>query len=475
MKKITTILAGLLIAFGGLQAQNCDFIIEPTSTEGQYSFTGPVSDFSPNMYTYWWTIEGNATFVQGASVIHTYNQTMMDSVILEVYNSDSMLVCSSVQSLFVLLSDTISGDCDYVIDVSVSPVNPNEFTFNIAETQNIVFWDFGDSTTTTAVGEVSHEYQNNGTYVVCATVMNNLGEDCNLCFVVFVENGNNNENPTCDANFWASTSALTGYFIPEGYYYNSLNEYAWDFGDGQTSTEMYPYHIYDMEGTYNVCLAVSDPDGLCSESYCQNVFIPAENNFPTDSLCFADFVITQDNPFEIIVVNGSTGNNLDFSWTLTGGGISITSTGAFPTIEVENTGAFEFCLTVSDEFCSATFCDSIIVGDNGIIGGKVSSAGFTINVMSPQTATSFPLAIENKEEILFSVYPNPFSNLLNIKTINTEAVSYEITSIDGRRISQGNISGDNQTINTSELNSGLYMLSISDKSGNRQIQKIIKK
>jgi PKD repeat protein len=474
MKKITTILASLLLAFAGLQAQNCDFIIEPTSTEGQYSFTGPVSDFSPNMYTYWWTIEGNATFVQGASVIHTYNQTMMDSVILEVYNSDSMLVCTSVQSLFVLVNDTIVDDC--YITYSNSPANINTYFFESdASMLNTVVWSVEGSNIEFIGSSFEYTFEQAGAYEVCSYVYSDQVLLCSNCVTVPVFGDTTNVGPVCDASFWASTSALTGYYIPEGYYYNNAYEYAWDFGDGQTSSEMYPYHIYDNEGTYNVCLTVSDPDGLCSESYCQNVFIPAENNFPIDSLCFADFVITQDNPFEVIVVNGSTGNNLDFTWTLTGGGISITSTGAFPTIEVENTGAFEFCLTVSDEFCSATYCDSIVVGENGIIGGKVSSAGFTINVMSPQAATDFPLAIENNEEILFSVYPNPFSNLLNIKTINTEAVSYEITSIDGRRISQGNISGDNQTINTSELNSGLYMLSISDKSGNRQIQKIIKK
>jgi PKD repeat protein len=475
MKKLTTFLVTLLFSTAFVNAQNCSFTVEPGINSGEYVFTGPEELANQqDLLTFYWGFENGATFTTGYNVTHNYSQSMIDVVTLIVVNNipDSSIVCES--SLTITAIADSSNDCNYVMDIAVSPANPFEVTFSIPGANDSVLWNFGDGfEDNSGTNQVSHVYNGPGQYLVCASILTALGEPCFLCFQLDIEG--NNQLPDCNASFWASTSALTGYFIPEGYYYATNYNYSWDFGDGETSSEMYPYHIYDTEGTYNVCLTVSDADGLCSDSYCQNVFIPSENTFPIDSLCFADFVITQDNPFEVIVVNGSTGNNLDFTWTLTGGGISITSTGAFPTIEVENTGAFEFCLTVSDEFCSATYCDSIVVGENGIIGGKVSSAGFTINVMSPQAATDFPLAVENKEEILFSVYPNPFSNLLNIRTINSEAVSYEITSIDGRRFSQGNISGENQTINTSELNSGLYMLSISDKSGNRQIQKIIKK
>jgi PKD repeat protein len=39
-------------------------------------------------------------------------------------------------------------------------------------------------------------------------------------------------------------------------------EYLWDFGDGITSTEQSPAHLYTSPGTYTVSLTVSAPCGI---------------------------------------------------------------------------------------------------------------------------------------------------------------------------------------------------------------------
>ncbi|MBX2971596.1 MAG: PKD domain-containing protein [Flavobacteriales bacterium] len=49
------------------------------------------------------------------------------------------------------------------------------------------------------------------------------------------------------------------------------NSYAWDFGDGNTSTEQSPPHTYAGNGTYNVCLTIT---GDCaSATTCQQVSV----------------------------------------------------------------------------------------------------------------------------------------------------------------------------------------------------------
>ncbi|MBN1338879.1 MAG: PKD domain-containing protein [Bacteroidales bacterium] len=45
----------------------------------------------------------------------------------------------------------------------------------------------------------------------------------------------------------------------------------WDFGDGTTSSEPDPIHIYNAFGTYNVCLSIWDNQGPCQDMYCELV------------------------------------------------------------------------------------------------------------------------------------------------------------------------------------------------------------
>lgn len=54
--------------------------------------------------------------------------------------------------------------------------------------------------------------------------------------------------------------------------------YAWDFGDGNSSTQAYPIHQYAGPGTYNVCVTVSD--GTCSHTFCDNITVTSKVNTP---------------------------------------------------------------------------------------------------------------------------------------------------------------------------------------------------
>ncbi len=47
--------------------------------------------------------------------------------------------------------------------------------------------------------------------------------------------------------------------------------WAWDFGDGNTSTEWNPEHAYDEDGTYTVCLTITNPFG--EDTYCEEITI----------------------------------------------------------------------------------------------------------------------------------------------------------------------------------------------------------
>ncbi|MDX2362255.1 MAG: PKD domain-containing protein [Crocinitomicaceae bacterium] len=48
--------------------------------------------------------------------------------------------------------------------------------------------------------------------------------------------------------------------------------YSWDFGDGTTSTDAYPTHVYSTIGTYTVCVTIADGTG-CTDTYCDDITV----------------------------------------------------------------------------------------------------------------------------------------------------------------------------------------------------------
>src|SRR5690606_27220007 len=84
------------------------------------------------------------------------------------------------------------------------------------------------------------------------------------------------------------------------------NNYFWDFGDGETSTQFEPTHFYTTPGTYNVMLIVSDtndcytPDTAYVDVIIQ--LLEAEAGALTDTICPGESV-------QLYAIGGSS-----YSW-----------------------------------------------------------------------------------------------------------------------------------------------------------------
>ena len=73
---------------------------------------------------------------------------------------------------------------------------------------------------------------------------------------------------TLRADFDVETNGYQVMFFDQS---EEANEYFWDFGDGNTSTDASPAHVYDDVGFFDVCLTVSNACG--EEQVCQEVEI----------------------------------------------------------------------------------------------------------------------------------------------------------------------------------------------------------
>lgn len=469
MKKLLSLTIGLMIAAITASAQTCEFtaVVSPNG-DGNVTLTAPAG-LSPNEFTFYWMFSSGLNSQSGYSVNATYNQTTVDNVTLLVISigPDSNIVCNSTQTITVQV-DNQNASCP--VEYYQNPGN-NMFTFSTPGANYTPTWSFGDGTTASGLA-VDHMFANPGTYEVCMNITGG-GFTCDNCVIVTVPGDTTVSPSDCSADFYASTSALVGFYIPTGN--TSANDtYSWNFGDGSTSTEIYPYHQYEVSGTYNVCLTVTSEN--CFQNTCQDVYIPESNVIPNDTSCYAGFVVSQENPFAVSVVNTTSGNDLTFNWTISSGLFTISAAGAYPTMTIESTGSYVLCLTVANaNGCTSTFCDSIIVGDNGIIGGRLSAAGFVINVESPATITGYSVTgMEEAANLAFQVFPNPFNETISISVNADDNTRFEIVSIDGKLVQSGLINNQLNTISTSELGAGIYMLNVIDNNGRKFVQKIIK-
>ncbi|HHH79815.1 MAG TPA: PKD domain-containing protein, partial [Thermoplasmatales archaeon] len=131
-------------------------------------------------------------------------------------------------------------------------------------------WEFGDGETSEEQNP-THVYHTYGEYTVTLTVSDSKGKTAEDSVTVTV---NPQNTLTVDAGgpytgmvntaMWFSATT-TGGTPPYTYH--------WEFGDGETSEEQNPTHVYQSAGEYTVTLTVTDGEQNTDESRTQVVVI----------------------------------------------------------------------------------------------------------------------------------------------------------------------------------------------------------
>lgn len=120
-------------------------------------------------------------------------------------------------------------------------------------------WDFGDGTQSTEQNPVN-AYQYEGTYTVSMKVVSDKG-----CWAVAIKPTYIKVNGGLDADFSFVQPLSCQTPFPVTFINNSVGpdtlSYAWDFGDGSTSTERAPSYTYQQTGNYTVTLVTKSSQG----------------------------------------------------------------------------------------------------------------------------------------------------------------------------------------------------------------------
>ncbi len=291
-------------------------------------------------------------------------------------------------------------------------------------------WDFGNGDT--ASGAIaSYTYEQPGVYEVILTVNDGKGgTDTEKNTITVLE-----PQPVVEARFTATPTSGNDPLVVDFdssssvFPANAVITYAWDFGDGTTSTEKNPSHTYNVVGSYAVTLTLSD--GSISSTSDVVTITVTEVSAPVATANIVADVTTAVAPATInFDGSGSTitdGSLLSYTWDF---GDSTTESGISVSHEYTVAGDYVVTLTISNA------------------DGISDTATETIKVTEPATGGNgcdfgTPLA-------------NPLSTIENVSY-----TKIYVLGTGGPDLS--NVT--NFTINWSLENNGLWQLSMNTSNG----------
>jgi len=226
---------------------------------------------SPGDWSYLWDYEDGETDVVEEPLLHEYEKWGSYDISLMTYSEH----CSdtAIRTVLILPPPPVAG-----FEFAPEGCAPLEVHFsNTSEYADSYLWDFDDGTFSTEP-DPSHVFYQAKEYQVKLLAVG-LGGTDTVKQVVVVQ-----ENPR----------ALFGVYPTEGktlrqlfkFVNNSVNaeRFLWDFGDGNTSTEVNPTHTYDQEGIYTISL-VAWTENDCVDTLVQENLIrvtagEGETKFP---------------------------------------------------------------------------------------------------------------------------------------------------------------------------------------------------
>ena len=131
-------------------------------------------------------------------------------------------------------------------------------------------WDFGDNATGNGQNP-THQYKSGGPYRVVLTTKGVGG--CNNRFGKPITIYNNHKPVPKFGSSFACSGALTQFADQSAPYPNEpVQSWQWDFGDGSTSNEQNPSHVFKAVGNYAVTLAVAGISG-CDSTISQPITV----------------------------------------------------------------------------------------------------------------------------------------------------------------------------------------------------------
>ncbi len=245
--------------------------------------------------------------------------------------------------------------------------------------------------------------------------------------------------------------AIISYIVTEG---NRNQKYIQDGGAGIL--------IDDTAGTLSVSLNIGD--GITGLKGQLSEFAGTLQFVPSEDLLGASSMGNTLTPIEASASDLLTNGENYESRLITLTGVTFADTGVF----ADNTN-----YDVADG-TDVTVC-RVAFGDEDLIGLAIPTAASNITGLGGQFNTTYqifpryasdiadPLSVNDFNTNSFSLYPNPTNTgSVSISSTNSEAISVKVFDILGKQVK--NVTLTNNTLNVSNLNTGVYIVKITQNN-----------
>lgn len=285
-----------------------------------------------------WTFSDGTT-QNSIDAVKTFNTPGTYTVTLSCLTSDG---CQANTTRTITIQDAPSATitalpttaCSFPVNVTFSGVTTGATSWA---------WDFGDSQKGTTQN-ATHQYTQEGTFNVMLAASNAAGCTANAYTTITVQK----PGLAPLALPREGCVPLTSKFSPGVTSADPVTSYAWNFGDGTTSTDPSPEHIFTTEGNFTVTLTITTRSG-CT----QTAQIPVRAGTPVK----VDFTVDKTSgcqPDEFHFTNKSVPAGTEWEWifdeTAPVGDGSATSEN--PTYVWNSAGKHDVTLIVTNNGCT---------------------------------------------------------------------------------------------------------------------------
>ncbi|MBA2407439.1 MAG: PKD domain-containing protein [Chitinophagales bacterium] len=316
----------------------------PTAT-GCVPLTVSFTNTSVNATQYSWDFGDGGSSSEFAPT-HTFTDTGTFNVMLIATDPTACVPVDTAYTSVVVYNNLVTAEYTTTITDFCDSLKV-DFSATSSGMATSYTWDFGDGTTGNGLS-VSHTYFEPGVYTVMLIVNDPLS--CNQLDTitqlidytqVLIAEVSNSAYYGCPP--------FTVDFSNTGY--GGLT-FFWEFGDGVTSTDSTPTHTFNIPGSYNGMLVITD-DSACNPTDTA-FFTVTVLPYPPDAAFTANPTIIQDYISDVQFTNQSSGASYYF-WNF---GDGDTSTEANPIHTYLLSGEYLACLTANnaggcpDEACT---------------------------------------------------------------------------------------------------------------------------